>query len=32
MYYDSGFTAEDEAEIRKLLAEDESLAGLIASE
>ena len=32
MYYDSGFTEEDEAEIRKLLAEDESLADLIASE
>lgn len=32
MYYDSGFTEEDEAEIRKLLTEDESLADLIASE
>lgn len=32
MYYDSGFTEEDEAQIRKLLAEDESLADLIASE
>ena len=32
MYYDSGFTEEDEAEIRKLLTEDESLADLITAE
>ena len=32
MYYDSGFTEEDEAEIRKLLTEDESLANLITAE
>ena len=32
MYYDSGFTEEDEAEIRKLLTEDESLADLVTAE
>lgn len=32
MYYDSGFTEEDEAEIRKLLTEDESLSDLVTAE
>ena len=32
MYYETGFTEEDEAEIRGLLADDESLADLAASE
>ena len=32
LYYDTGFTQEDEAEIRKLLSEDETLADLVATE
>ena len=32
LYYDTGFTEDDEAEIQKLLTEDESLADLVATE